>query len=308
MTTFQRLERSQAGAALMMVLAAIVLISLAMVGVVELASHTADESLEAAKRFKARQIAESGIALGQHPDIEATDSVLRQELEGGYRLDVTVTSEQGRIFINSASEDSTTAALYDLFVVWGLSADEATIASESLADWIDTDDDARSRGAENQYYAGLGYEQFPRNVAFTSLEELLLVRGFDAVAKAKPDWRDVFTLYGDGEIDVNAASADVIHAFAGVPITNAERFVQTRNGPDEILGTPDDTIYVSDNVQDAVAVLGIPAERTQELGQLFTLEGSAVRIESKATVGDLEYTLVVISDRASGSSLVREWK
>ncbi len=297
-----------AAAALMIVLAAVVLISLALAGVLELTSHTADESLQAAKQFKARQIAESGIALGMHPEIEPTDPVLHQELHGGFLLDVTVTSEQGRIFINNANAESSMSGLYDLFVVWGLSADEATVASQSLADWLDSDNDARSRGAENDFYAGLGFDQFPRNGVFTSLEELLLVRGFDAVAKKKPDWRDFFTLYGDGQIDVNAATAEVIHAFAGVPISNAQRFVQTRNGPDEILGTADDVVYASENVQDAVGFLGIPQERSQELGQIFTLEGSAVRVESRATVGDLEFTLVVISDRESGDALARMWR
>ncbi len=300
--------KTESAAALMIVLAAIVLISLAITGVVELASHTANESLLAAKRFKARQIAESGIALGLHPDIQPTDPILHQTLTGGYQLDVTVTSEQGRIFINNAIEDSTVAGLTDLFLVWGLSADESTIAAESLGDWIDADDDARPRGAENQFYAGLGYAQFPRNSTFSSLEELLLVRGFEIVAKKKPDWRTYFTLYGDGEIDVNAAPAEIIHAFAGVPISNAEQFVRKRNGSDGILGTEDDTIYQSDNVQDAVGLLGIPVERIQSLGQLFTLEGAAIRVESKATVGDLEYSLIVISDRTSGASLARNWR
>ena len=62
---------------------------------------------------------------------------------------------------------------------------------------------------------------------------------------------------------------------------------------------------VTDHVNDAVALLGISQERVQEIGSSFTLQGTAKRIESKATVGDLEYRLVVITDRTSGSQLAR---
>jgi len=296
------------GAALMIVMSSIVLLAFAIAGVIELTRQARDESRYAAQVFEARLLAESGIALGTHPDVESTDPVLHQELEGGYLLDVTITSEQGRLLINNVSEDWMIDGLRELFTNWGLAADDAMIAADSLADWVDEDTDARSRGAETDFYAGLGYDDFPRNAAFTSLEELLLVRGMDEVAKRKPDWRDYFTLYGDGEIDINAAEADVIAAFAGIPLSDAESFVETRNGPDGILGTVDDEVYTTENAGEAQTILGIPQERLQELGVSFTLEGTALRIESQATIGDLRYSLVVIADRTSGDQLARAWR
>jgi len=38
-----------------------------------------------------------------------------------------------------------------------------------------------ARRAEADYYKTLGIDNFPRNQGFTSLEEMLLVRGFDVV-------------------------------------------------------------------------------------------------------------------------------
>ena len=46
-------------------------------------------------------------------------------------------------------------------------------------------------------------------------------------------------------------------------------------------------------------------ERAQELALLLTLEGSVLRIESKATIDNLEYTLAIIADRESGDQIAR---
>lgn len=300
--------RSRGGAALILVLGAIVLVSLAIAGVIRMTQHTGAESRLSAQQFQARLIADSGIALGLHPEVKPTDPMLHRELTGGYRLDVTLTSEQGRIFINKVSNAAFRNGLEELFLAWGLNADQATLAADSLKDWVDADSDAEPRGAENTFYAAAGYEDYPSNAAFLSLEQMLLVQGMAEVAKRKPDWRSYFTLYGDGQIDVNAAPADVIHAFAGIPLSNAELFVQTRNGADGVLGTEDDQVYEASNAGDAVQLLGIPQERIREVGQIFTLQGTARRIESRATVGDLSYALVVIADRTSGSVLARRWK
>lgn len=296
------------GAALVLVLGAIVLVSLALTAVIRLTQHSANESRLAAQQFQARLIAESGLALGLHPDVKSTDPVLHQELPGGFRLDVVLTSEQGRFAINQVTTAVLRSGLEELFVTWGVSADDAAIAADSLKDWVDPDDNPEPRGAESTFYTAAGFEEYPANEPFTSLEQMLLVQGMAAVAKQKPDWRSSFTLYGDGKIDANAASPEIMHAFAGIPLSNAELFVSTRNGPDGVLGTEDDQLYESSNAQEAVQLLGVPQERIQELGQYFTLEGTARRVESRATVADLTYSLVVIADRASGSVLSRRWK
>ncbi len=59
------------------------------------------------------------------------------------------------------------------------------------------------------------------------------VRGMDAVARAKPDWKDYFTVYGNGKIDIQDASADVLEA-AGLTSTQAEAIIEVRNGGDRL--------------------------------------------------------------------------
>lgn len=297
---------SNRGAALALVFAAIIVISLSIAGVISLTQHQRSEARFDAQRHKARLIAESGVSLGVHPDISPVDDVLHQTFEpSGFQLDVTITSEQGRILINFATDEFVIQGLTELFILWGLNPDDAQTAADSLSDWVDSDNDPRTGGAENTYYAALGYDEYPRNKAFGSIEEMLLVRGMDVVSSTKPDWRDYFTLYGDGKVDINAADADVIAAFTGVHESDAQRFVDARNGPDGQLGTQDDQVFSDESVEEATDLLNISPERAQELAQLLTLEGSILRIESKATVDNLEYTLSIIADRATGDQMAR---
>lgn len=299
-------QKSNRAAALAIVLSAIVIVSLSIAGVIKLTQHQADVGIFDSHLHEARLLAESGIALGMHPDVTPIDEILHQTIEpNGFQLDVKITNEQGRILVNFATDEFVVNGLEELFMIWGLNPDEAAIAADSISDWVDSDDDERTNGAENAWYSQAGYDEFPRNGEFGSIEELLLVRGMEEVAKVKPDWRDYFTLYGDGSIDVNAASADVIAAFTGVHETDAQRFVDARNGPDGELGTVDDELISPDNVQDATELLNISPERAQELGQLLTLEGDVIRIESRATVANMQYTLSVIADRESGEQLAR---
>ncbi len=293
----------------MLILGSILVMSFALGGVIALTHQARQDSLREAKIFEARLLAESGIALGTHPDVLPDDPVLQQEFEdSGYQLNVIITSEQGRILINDAGQDWMVEALRELFSLWGLTADNAVIAAESIGDWVDADTDARPRGAESEYYAGLGYDDYPRDAPLSSLEELLLVRGMDKVAKKKTNWRDSFTLYGDGELDLNAADAEVIAALAAIPISDAESFVSTRNGADGILGTDDDELFEDTDEEGIYRLLGISDSEANELGVVFTLQGTTARIESQATLPELRYSLIVIADRGSGDQLARIWR
>ena len=52
---------------------------------------------------------------------------------------------------------------------------------DALLDWRDQDDTPREFGAESQYYAVLDTPYRPKNGPFDTVEELLMVRGFDGL-------------------------------------------------------------------------------------------------------------------------------
>jgi general secretion pathway protein K len=287
-------RRGKRGVALLLVLFAIMFLGFLITGLWESVQYSWDESGLDRKRFEALLLAESGIEIAMHPDVSAGDEVLRRDYGDGRAFLTFIRSEGSRFLINSIVEEPVANGIRELFILWGLDATEASTAVESMIDWIDEDDDVQTTGAENGFYSTQGYEQFPLNVAFTSLEQMLLVRGMERVAQVKPDWRDFFTLYGIGTIDVNQADAQVLEAFFGSTREAALNVVATRNGTDGIPGTDDDEFF--DEIEDAQALLGVSDEAFEELSTWATTANSVLRIQSEGIVGDFSLRLVVLID------------
>lgn len=55
--------------------------------------------------------------------------------------------------------------------------DERDALVDAILDWTDSDDIARELGAEEEFYQALEPPRYPRNAAFETIEELLLVEG-----------------------------------------------------------------------------------------------------------------------------------
>ncbi|MDM8561346.1 hypothetical protein [Candidatus Parabeggiatoa sp. HSG14] len=65
----------------------------------------------------------------------------------------------------------------------------------ALIDWTDPDELKRANGAEKEYYEELATPYKPRNRQLETVEELLLIKGFDEVFK-DVEIETVFTVYG----------------------------------------------------------------------------------------------------------------
>lgn len=286
----------QRGVALMLVLFAIMFLAILVTGLWEGAQYSWDESTFERQRFEAKLLAESGVAIALHPDVSAGDDVLRRDYGDGRSYSVNIGSEGGRLLVNAVEEEAIANAIRELFILWGLDATEASTAVDSLTDWIDEDDEVRTSGAENDYYSTQKYEQFPLNEGITSIEQMLLVRGMDRVAQVKPDWRDFFTLYGDGSIDVNQASAEMMEAFFDSTREAALNVVATRNGSDGIAGTDDD--YFFEELEEAQTLLGVTGEAFESLAAWTTTSNTVLRIHSEGRVGDFIMRLIVLTDTA----------
>lgn len=95
------------------------------------------------------------------------------------RLYIRVEDERGKIPISQLNDKLATRLLEEA----GLSGDRLLIARDSLLDWTDEDDSARSFGAEAPYYAAAGVR--PPNGFLLSVEELRSIRGFDEETVAR---------------------------------------------------------------------------------------------------------------------------
>jgi type II secretory pathway component PulK len=80
-----------------------------------------------------------------------------------------VTDEGGKINLNTADETT-------LLALPGMTRERV----DCLLDYRDRDDDVRAEGGEQEYYDTLAYPYRIKNAPLVTLEELLMVKGFDA--------------------------------------------------------------------------------------------------------------------------------
>jgi general secretion pathway protein K len=120
----------------------------------------------------------------------------------------------------------------------------------------------------------------PFNRMFYDLSEMRMVRGMDLVEALKPDWREWFTIWSEGQLDVNEASAELIAAAAEIPVEQADIIPETVRGTDGQRDTLDDAPM---SKADALAQLGIDSEGRPDIANRFTANDAGagtIRIES----------------------------
>jgi hypothetical protein len=279
----------------MLMIWAVLLMSITVMGVVEYVRSSAEEAKLAAYEFRALHLAESGLAVGMHPNTRRGDLVLKQKIGPESGFDVVINYEGARIPINYATDERLREAIYNLLIYWQLNADEAATTADSLADWIDNDSSPRANGAEADYYQQLGIYDAPRNQGFVRVDEMLLVRGMEAVDRRKPDWREYFSIYGEGQIDLRTVFKDVLLAVTGASESDVNRFITERDGADGIPGTEDDR-RIRD--EEAYQLLGLSGDRLAAIRGIVNDDDTSLRrITSIGWVGTKRAKIIVVTRR-----------
>ena len=207
------------------------------------------------------------------------DGSWREENLGGGVFKVRLIDEGGKINLNRADE----TLLRRIFTNLDIEEPRRTILVDSILDWIDPDDLHRTNGAESDYYQSLAPAYSAKNGPFTTIEELLWVRGvtpelfFGAAAQrtgAAGEGRriglaQIFTV--DSPIDrvnLRTAPAEVIQALMGMPQDKSRAFVEERKKlSDKTIG-------------DLLSLLGVGGSDTAMQMFVFT-NPSVVSIEAE---------------------------
>ncbi|MDF1850076.1 MAG: type II secretion system protein GspK [Verrucomicrobiales bacterium] len=292
------------GMALLLVLVVVMALTLIVGTLWQTSQPGWEQNTRERAEHQAGLIAESGISVAMHPAVEPGDFALRHELAPGRSFEVLITSESGRFPVNNLADENWRAALLELFLRWGMDLTSASRAADSLADWVDPDDDPNTNGAENSFYARFEIPEFPTNGPFTSLEEMLFVAGMDDVARIQPMWRDYFTIYSDSLVDLNAAPWELVAAMTGATDQSAQNFVAVRNGDDGIEGTIDD--YRTEDVGEVQALLGLSDSEWSEVSSRVSLFGGIVRFESTGRIGEFDQKRIVLAQQ-SGTGQDKEY-
>lgn len=304
----RRLLPRRSGSALLLVLWCVAVLSVTVLAVAQMViADVGDASLQN-RRFEGRELALTGIAYGSNARIEPWDPLLDQTLSDGSRLRVTVRSESARLDINRLLRERDRRTLKELLRIWEVPSEKVSQVVDSLVDWIDIDQFRGLNGAERDDLKDQTRYSLPANRDFRSVAEMEKVRGMDLVAAVKPDWAEYFTVNGGRRLSLQEAPVDILRAAGGLSAAQANAIELARNGPDRLPHTRDDV-----KIKDPAAFLdriGLTEAQRQLVLSRFSAGGGLTRIESRATVGGLDYRIIAVANRANagGEGAVLAWE
>jgi general secretion pathway protein K len=243
---------------------------------------------------------------------------------GDGTISIKITDLERKANINTAN----TEMLQQTLTLMGADADDISVVSDSIQDWIDPDNVPRIAGAENDYYQSLTPPYYAKNAPIDDLSELLLVKGVtpemywgsSATGHAPanfqhpklglgtapgqtPDYpfglADVFTPVSSGKININTAGVNVLQMIPGVDTNTAAAIIEQRAGPDGEDGTEDDIPFRA--VSQLAAI--VPPQARASLNNYCTVRSSTFEVHITAHIGDSSRDFTAILYRNTGTDI-----
>jgi len=227
--------------------------------------------------------------------------------------------------INSAP----TPLLQQTLTVMGVDADDISVISDSIQDWVQPGDSPRIAGAKNDYYQSLNPPYNCKEAPIDDMGELLLVRGISehpeiyfggsssnvpqkfhhqlgfansADQSEPPDYpfglKDVFTPFSTGLININTADANVLQLIPGVDTNTVASILQYRAGPSGDETGSDATPFSSVN---QLSAAGISAAVAGGMARYCTVRSSTFRVTITARIGQDSRDFYAILFRAGNN-------
>lgn len=293
------------GSTLVAVLWIMAVMSLALVATVKITTYQSEVAGSQINGIEARQYADMGLNLACNPRVQQWDPILNQRFENGAGFDVKILSEGGRFNINFILFAQDKALMRDILAEWGIDFDARNEIVDALIDWVDQDSNLETNGAEFEYYEGQGFLDRPFNRGFYDLDEMRLVRGMEIVEAANPNWKDWFTVWSSGPLDINEAPAQFIAVAVDGNIEEANSLVSIIDGADGLRNTEDDQPF---DVATALGQLGV-VDESGVIPARFIADDRVTRIESIGIVGSIRRKLVlIINNRQQNPTILDRWE
>lgn len=300
--TMQRSAIAQrSGAALMLVLWALFLLSAMVIAWALDIDSRLTLSGNASRVVEAEAMASSGAEVALNPTVKAGSSALRGSLGRNQTYQARIMGEGGRLnlrWILGGENPQRLEILRQYLEAKGIDLNERDRMIDCLLDYIDPNDLPRLNGAESEP----GYQ--PRNAFLQRVEELKEVKGWEKFTRRR-DWESDFTLDSAGPIDLVWASRDVLLSLPGFNEPIVDRFLELRRGPDKIDGTDDDPGFESlDQVRLA---LGFTPDQFAQLTGLIGFNDPVVRVVSVGKSGNVTRTVEMVIKKSTTPQMIR-WK
>ncbi len=244
-------------------------------------------------------------------------SGLVQELGDG-EIHLDIIPEPARRNINLVKDDDWER----IFEVCGIPEDMWPDLIDCYDDWVDKDDDPRLNGAESEdYYETLNPPYRADNDVLDTVEELLLIKGFtQSIVFGGPlqiegedepvivrGLDDLLTTYGDGKVNVNAASKEVLMTLPDVDDLVASAIIEERNGAgwaDETTDDGEEEDYSFKSVSDFFTRL---PDAPSAIRNYISVDSQVYRVRSTGVVHGVERTIQCIVQYSGRKMLILRW-
>jgi len=301
--------KSDAGAALLLALWALFLLSAMVIAWALNINSRLEVSSNANRVLEAEAMASSGADVALTPEISPSSPNLHRQMGEGESYDVQITGECGRLNVNflAQGEDPNKLRILRQYLnLKGIDLNDLDVMIDSLLDWV-----SPAAGLQHLNACPESDVYHPAHAPLASVDELKKICGW-AEFTSRPGWDKDFTVVGTcGAIDVAYASRDVLRAL-GIPDDFVDSFLQLRQGPDGIDGTADDAQL---DQQTAFAMLGLNTAQLQQIGiqnpVVFKSPNAVFRILSAGKSGNVMRTVEMVVQKqvlGVGHPQVFTWK
>jgi len=237
---------------------------------------------------------------------------------GDGSVSLKITELESKLNINRAD----TPLLTQVLTTMGVDAGSISLVSDSIQDWIDTDDSTRPAGAESDYYQGLTPPYYAKDAPLDDIEELQLIKGVTPLmfkggsadsnspfqhhklgfggTPGQEDYpfglRDIFTPFSNGRLNVNTADANVLLCLPGMDATSVQNIMTLR----ESSGGMNDSGGVIRDLSQLQSAIANP-QAFQQLQNYCTVHGDTYEVHATARVGVSSREFVAVVFRGGNS-------
>ena len=292
----------RSGAALMLALWALFMLSAMVVSWAIEIDQRLDLNGNASRVLEAQAMAASGGEIAMHPGVKSGSPLLRGGFSRSQTFEARITGEGGRLNVNwvVAGENPVRLELLRKYLeTKGVELNDRDRMIDCLLDWVDPDNLVRLNGAENQA------DYRPTNTLLARIDDLKRVAGWgDFTSQA--DWDAELTVNSTGPVDVAWAPRDLLLSLPGMTEGLVDQFLALRRGPDEMDGTEDDPEFKT--LDDVRVALGFTTEQYKAIAPLVGFKDQVVRVLSVGKSGNVTRIVQMIVRKAGGVPQLITWK
>jgi len=308
--TAHRAQKTNCGAAIMLALWALFLLSAMVISWALDIDSRLSISGEGMRTLKAEAAACSGAEVALHPFVNPGSSNLTGQVQNGASYEAKLTGEGGRLDINyfvGGEDPDKVAVLRRYLENKGIDLNERDTMIDSLLDWVSSNVGLHHMNAPPETD-----DYHPAHAPLARVDELKKVAGWGEFT-SNPGWDDDFTVNTRTGVDMMWASRDVLLALPGMTESSVDRFLQLRDGPDGIPGNEDDMVFQNNNQNHNNEILATMGFRQDQISQPELTKALAqnvvrvFRVTSVGTAGNSKRTVQMVFMKAQQPTIIT-WK